>query len=31
MELLEKAIIEMPSSLKMVDMSIYENWKQKIA
>lgn len=30
-ELLEKAIIEMPSSLKMVDMSIYENWKQKIA
>lgn len=31
MALLEKAISEMPSSLKMVDMSIYENWAKKIA
>lgn len=31
MELLEKAILEMPSSLKMVDMSIYEKWAEKVA
>jgi hypothetical protein len=31
MELLEKAIKEMPSSLKMVDMSIYEKWAEKVA
>lgn len=30
MTLLEKAISEMPSSLRMVDMSIYEKWKDKM-
>lgn len=31
MDMLRKTILETPSSLKMVDMSIYENWLQKIA
>ena len=30
MEMLRETILEMPSSLKMVDMSIYENWLAKI-
>lgn len=30
MDLLRKTILETPSSLKMVDMSVYENWLQKI-
>lgn len=31
MEDLRKTILETPSSLKMVDMSIYENWLKKIS
>jgi len=31
MEMLRETILEMPSSLKMVDMSIYENWLAKIS
>lgn len=31
MEMLRETILEMPSSLKMVDMSIYENWLVKIS
>ena len=30
MEMLRETILEMPSSLKMVDMSIYENWLAKM-
>ena len=30
MDSLRKTIAETPSSLKMVDMSIYENWLEKI-
>ncbi len=30
MELLEKAISETTSSLKMVDMSVYDNWEKKL-
>ena len=30
MEMLRETILEMPSSLKMVDMSIYENWLVKM-
>ena len=30
MDMLRKTIMETPSSLKMVDMSIYENWLGKI-
>lgn len=30
MEMLRNTIFETPSSLKMVDMSIYENWQKKI-
>jgi hypothetical protein len=31
MKILEKSIKEHPSSLNMVDMSIYENWIKKIS
>lgn len=31
MEMLRETILEMPSSLKMVDMSIYKNWLAKIS
>ena len=31
MEMLRETILEMPSSLKMVDMNIYENWLAKIS
>ena len=31
MKMLRETILEMPSSLKMVDMSIYENWLAKIS
>lgn len=31
MKMLRETILEMPSSLKMVDMSIYENWLTKIS
>jgi len=31
MEILEKSIEEHPSSLKMVDMSIYEDWLKKVS
>ena len=30
MDSLRKTIIETPSSLKMVDMSIYESWLEKV-
>lgn len=30
MELLRTIILETPSSLKMVDMSIYEHWIEKL-
>ena len=31
MKLLEKSIIEHPSSINLVDMSIYENWLKKVS
>ena len=30
MDMLRETILETPSSLKMVDMSVYEKWLEKI-